>query len=113
MDFQQHRPHDAQIARAMLARDRFVLDGFGAERTFHRRSAGFSATLDDHLELLPRLLQLVAEEITLAEQIVPLGDQRRRYRDVARAGCANQGALGIGGQAVRTIHARIRAKPSG
>ena len=37
LDLEQHRPDDAQVARAVLADDRFVLDGFGAKRAIHRR----------------------------------------------------------------------------
>src|SRR5262249_60685085 len=36
VDFQQHRTDHAEVARAMFARDRLILDGFGAERAFHR-----------------------------------------------------------------------------
>src|SRR5689334_5820816 len=36
LDLQKHRPGHAQVARAMLADDRFILDGLGAERAFHR-----------------------------------------------------------------------------
>ena len=36
LGFKQHRAHDAQVARTVLASNGFVLDGFSAKRTFHR-----------------------------------------------------------------------------
>src|SRR3569623_2248703 len=37
IDLEKHRPHDAQIARAVLARNGLVHDRLGAERTLHRQ----------------------------------------------------------------------------
>ena len=35
VDFEQHGADHPQVARAMPANDGFILDGLGAERTFH------------------------------------------------------------------------------
>ncbi|MBV9982116.1 hypothetical protein, partial [Bradyrhizobium sp.] len=37
LDLEQHWPRHAQVARAVLADDRFIFDGFGAKWAFHRR----------------------------------------------------------------------------
>ncbi|WP_246773942.1 hypothetical protein [Bradyrhizobium diazoefficiens] len=37
LDLEKRRPHDAQIARAVLARNGFVLDRLGTERALHRQ----------------------------------------------------------------------------
>src|ERR1700686_4950567 len=36
LDFEKHGAHNTQVARAVLAGEGFILDGFGAERTFHQ-----------------------------------------------------------------------------
>jgi hypothetical protein len=64
LDFEKHGAHNAQVARAVFAGEGFILDGFGAERTFHqtdrcfvlRRSRSSSAlVLDNSSRAISRL----------------------------------------------------------
>src|SRR6202022_609255 len=41
LNFEKHGANDAQISRTMLASKGFILDGFGAERTFHQTDLCF------------------------------------------------------------------------
>src|SRR4030081_390008 len=41
LDFEDHRTRYAQIPRAVLARDGFILDGLGAKRTLHQADRRF------------------------------------------------------------------------
>jgi hypothetical protein len=56
----------------MLARDRFILDGFGAERAFHCL-ARYPAT-SDQVDLIPCVPQLIKQKDPLAKQLVTLGN---------------------------------------
>jgi hypothetical protein len=67
----------------VLARDRFILDGLGAERAFHRLT--WLPAASDRLDLIPGAPQFIEQKIPLAKQLVTLGNQRQRHRNVARA----------------------------
>jgi hypothetical protein len=58
VNFEQHRPHDAEVTCAVLARDCFILDVLGAEGTFHLLK--WFPAASNHLDLLSRAPQFIA-----------------------------------------------------
>jgi hypothetical protein len=94
LDLDEHGTNDAQVAGAVLARDRFILDGLGAERALHQ--AGL---------LLLRVLIRSSSSRALRNSVLIRSRLRMRssrsskqgggHRDVARAGDADQRPLDV------------------
>ncbi|MCJ9700927.1 hypothetical protein [Bradyrhizobium sp. SHOUNA76] len=67
--------------------------------------------IPDHLELGSCVPQLIPQRIAFSNEIIELVDQRGRYGNVARTGCANQCSLGVFRSAIETAHWHTTAPP--
>src|SRR6516165_11875355 len=98
---EQHRAHDPQVARAVPAGDRLILDGLGAKGTLHLQLPGL-ALCPDRFDFASCPAQFITDEIALAKKIVALGDEPCGNDYVARAGGANKSAGRTFGETIGT-----------